>query len=276
MSEPLPTDPKAVLTYLEQRARRRFGQHFLTRPEIVAKIVRGAGVKPGDRVVEIGPGLGILTDALLAAGAELTAVELDRDLAAWIRLSRPSVRLIEADATRVNWAETCPGSGWKVVANLPYNVGTGLVADLIRDPRWESLTVMLQREVVDRMVAIAGSDAYGALSVHIAAYARADALFRVPAGAFHPPPKVESAILRLDRWDEPRCGPAGPEGFGRVVKAAFAQRRKTVLNSLSSMFPRDRVEAALTSAAIDPRARAETLDLAAFQRLAAALTPSTP
>jgi 16S rRNA (adenine1518-N6/adenine1519-N6)-dimethyltransferase len=265
-------DPRDVLRELEQRARKRFGQHFLTREDIVRRIVRGAGVVSGDLVVEVGPGLGILTDALVEAGATVTAIELDRDLAAYLQESRPHVRVIQADAMKVDWDVLIPSGDAKLVSNLPYNVGTGIVSSLVtRRDRFRSLTVMLQREVVERMVAVPGSDAYGSLSVHIAAHARADALFRVPPSAFHPPPKVESGVIRLDLLDAPLVGSAGAAMFERTVRAAFAQRRKTILNSLSSLFPREAAAAALAACGLDPRVRAETLDREAFVRLAEAL-----
>jgi len=270
--------PKEILARLEQRARRRFGQHFLWRTDLVQRIVMGARVAPGDRVVEVGPGLGILTRALVAAGADLTAVELDRDLAQLIRETIPAVNLVEADAVRVHWAELCPGSGWKVVANLPYNVGTGLVMDWLRIPgTFQSLTVMLQREVVDRLVANPGSKAYGAISVLAQARARCVLVTVVPPSAFHPPPKVDSAVLRLELFPEPTMGASSPVHFERVVRAAFSQRRKTVANSLGALFGKSVALEALAHTGIEPTVRAERLDLAAFTALAAALPPlATP
>ena len=140
-------------------------------------LFRSAEVKPGDRVVEIGPGLGILTRALRAAGAQLVAVELDRDLASYLREQFTDVRLLEADALRVDWSEAPPGDGWSVVSNLPYNVGTTVVMQLLRLPAtFRRITVMLQKEVVDRLVAEPRSRAWGALSVEaqVRAYARVE------------------------------------------------------------------------------------------------------
>lgn len=264
--------PREVLRRLEQRARRRFGQHFLWQRDVVARIVRGARVAPGDRVLEIGPGLGILTEALLSVGVDLTAVELDRDLAAHLRETLPEVRLVEGDALRLDLTEICPGSGWKVVANLPYNVGTPLVAELVRLPgTFASLTVMLQKEVVDRLAARPGTKAYGALTVAVQARAEVRFVLLVPPSAFHPRPKVDSAVVRLTLFDAPDVGPAGPETFDRVVRAAFAQRRKTVANSLAALYDKERALAALEAAGVDPGLRAEVLDVDAFRRLAAAL-----
>ena len=275
------SEPRQILATLEQRARRRFGQHFLTRMDVVQRIVRGADVRPGDRVVEIGPGLGVLTKALLDAGAEVTAVELDRDLAAWLRgafaYAGDRFRLVEGDAVRVNWAETCPGAGWKCVSNLPYNVGTTLVVELLRRPEtFASVTVMLQKEVVDRMLAGAADEAYGSLSVYVTSRAEGRWITGVPPGAFHPPPKVSSGVVRLELLAAPRVGPAGVDGFERVVRAAFAQRRKTIVNSLATAFDKEAALAALGVAGIDPGVRAERLDHDAFMRLAGALWSSPP
>lgn len=265
-------DPRETLRSLEQRARRRFGQHFLSREDVITRIVRGSGVTAGAHVLEIGPGLGVLTEALLEAGAQVTAVEVDRDLAAWIRERFPAVRLVEGDATRLDLPSLVP-PGAHIVANLPYNVGTGLVVDAL-DAKFSSITVMLQREVVARMLAGPDDDAYGSLSVRVRSRAEGMYLFTVPPSAFHPPPKVDSAVVKLIPRAAPEVGPAGPAAFDATVRAAFAQRRKTLLNSLSSAFPRDQVAAALETSAVSPQARAETLDLGAFQRLAAALHPS--
>jgi 16S rRNA (adenine1518-N6/adenine1519-N6)-dimethyltransferase len=269
---PKPSDPRAVLASLEQRARRRFGQHFLTDRAVVDRIVRGARVAPGDRVVEIGPGLGILTEALVQAGAEVTAIELDRDLAAHVERTFPTVRLLQADALKVDWDEICPGSGHKVVANLPYNVGTTLTMQLVRRPdRFGSITVMLQREVVDRICAEPGSRTYGALSVELQARARPTFVALVPPDRFHPRPKVDSSVVRLDLYDVPDVGPAGPAGFDSVVRAGFGQRRKALANALGGRYGRERAREAVEAAGLPPLVRAEALDLGAFQRLSAIL-----
>jgi len=271
------THPAKILRELEQRARRRFGQHFLTDPGLVARIVRGARVQPGDKVIEIGPGLGILTEALLDAGAELTAIELDRDLAGYIRGKFADVRLIEADAAAVDWDEVAPGTGWKVVANLPYNVGTKVLMQVLRCPRnFDSATVMLQKEVVNRLMADKGSRTYGALSVEAQVRGMPVFVMSVPPGAFHPPPKVDSAVIRFDIFDEPQTAGVQPSAFDRVVKGGFAQRRKTVLNSLGSRFGKDRARAALDAANIDSQLRAEHLSVDDFRRLACALVANAP
>jgi 16S rRNA (adenine1518-N6/adenine1519-N6)-dimethyltransferase len=267
-----PDDPRRLLAELEQVARKRFGQHFLTDRGVVDRIVRGARVAPGDPVVEVGPGLGILTRGLLAAGARVTAVEIDRDLANWIRASFQDVALIEADAARLDWAAALPGGGWKMVANLPYNVGTTVVMDALRATgTFASITVMLQLEVVQRLCAGVGDEAYGALSVEVAARARATFLTSVPPDRFHPPPKVTSAVVRLEPHDAPAVGSVRPADFDKVVRAAFGQRRKTLLNAVGSVYGRERAAEALRAAGIEPTLRAERLDLDGFRSLAAAL-----
>lgn len=269
--------PSVLLRSLEQRARKRFGQHFLARPSIVARIVRGARVSAGDEVLEIGPGLGVLTRELLRVGARVTAVELDRDLAAFLREREPEVRLIEGDAMAVDLDEIMEHPPVKVVANLPYNVGTQLVLRLIDEPaKVSSITVMLQREVVQRILAEPGSRTYGALTVQIAARGQARWLLGVPPEAFHPPPKVESAVVHIDLFDAPRTGAVSVQVFDRVVRAAFSQRRKTLLNSLGTAYRKEDARAAIIAAGIDPRARAEALDLASFVALAEALNPADP
>jgi 16S rRNA (adenine1518-N6/adenine1519-N6)-dimethyltransferase len=271
-----PTKVRQILASLEQRARRRFGQHFLTDRGVVDRIVRGARVAPGDRVVEIGPGLGLLTVALLDAGARLTAIELDRDLAEHVRTTFPAVRLIEADALAVDWDEVCGGEPARIVANLPYNVGTTLTMQLVRRPAlFRSITVMLQLEVVQRMCAEPGSRTYGALSVELQARAEPTFLLKVGPERFHPKPKVDSAVVRITPYDAPRTG-VDPEKFDAVVRAAFSQRRKTVHNALGSRYGRDHAHEALVRAGVHPQLRAEQLDLDAFRAIAAALAAVEP
>ncbi|MEM6926313.1 MAG: 16S rRNA (adenine(1518)-N(6)/adenine(1519)-N(6))-dimethyltransferase RsmA [Myxococcota bacterium] len=265
----LGTDPRGELRALEQRARKRFGQHFLRDVSVPARIVRAARVKPGDRVVEIGPGLGILTGVLLRAGADLTVVELDRDLAAHLGERIPGLPIVCADAQKVDWAALC-SPGTKVVANLPYNVGTHLVMQLLRMPEvFASITVMLQQEVVQRLLAEPGTKAYGALTVEAAARAQGTFILRVDPGQFVPPPKVVSSVIRLDLREEPQFGGVAGDAFDRVVRAAFSQRRKTLLNSLGATFGRQRALAALEAAELDPQLRAERLSVEEFGRLAA-------
>jgi 16S rRNA (adenine1518-N6/adenine1519-N6)-dimethyltransferase len=265
------TDARTLLRQLESTARKRFGQHFLEDAGIVSRIVRGARLEPGDHVVEIGPGLGVLTRALLAEDVRVTAVELDRDLAAYLRGALPDLHLIEGDAAKVDWS-TVVEPGAKVVANLPYNVGTTVVMQLLRSGRFASITVMLQKEVVDRLMAQPGTRAYGALTVEAAAWARPVFVAAVPPGSFHPPPKVQSAVVRLDvHADGPHTGPVDPVAFDRIVRGAFAKRRKTLVNSLSDRVPKVQIAAALEELGLDPRIRGEALSFPEFVQLATVL-----
>jgi len=265
-------DPRGILRLLEQRARRRFGQHFLSDQSIVDRIVRRAGVKPGTRVLEIGPGLGILTHALVQAGAQVTAVELDRDLADHIERVLPDVHLIRGDATRQDWPAVLGEGPYTVVANLPYNVGTQVVVQLLQHPGlFERIVVMLQKEVVDRFLAVPDTKAYNALSVRVQARARGAFLLAVPPRSFHPPPKVDSSVVRLDPYEQPRVGAISPRAFDRCVKAAFSQRRKTLPNALAAQYGKSRAREALQSLGIDPGLRAQSLTLEQFQSLAGVL-----
>ncbi len=264
--------PATLLKRIEGRARRRFGQHFLASPGVVQRIVSVAGVRAGDRVLEIGPGLGVLTEALLEAGAEVTAVELDRDLAAFLAARFPGLRLIEGDAARQDWASLLPGGGWKCVSNLPYNVGTKLVTEMVCQPQtFARLVVMLQKEVAARMVAPAGDRKRGSLSVHMEAHAATRLALKVPPGAFHPPPRVDSAVIVADLFEEPRTGGVPSQRFEAVVRVAFSAPRKSLRNALRSGFARERIAAALQAADLDGGRRAATITVEEFQRLVIAI-----
>jgi len=263
------THPSVLLRELETRAKRRLGQNFLVDPTRVAAIVAAAGVGEGSRVLEIGTGLGALTEGLLAAGAAVTGVEKDALLADFLQERLPAVRVIQGDALQVDLAEICPGSGWRCVANLPYNVATPLVIRMLGMPAtFDRLVLMVQREVAERFTAHAGDDAYGSLSLEVQVHARARIAFRIGPGAFHPRPKVDSAVAIFDLLPEPDTGGVDPERFRQVVRAAFGQRRKTLRNSLGSIFGRDEAEAMLARAGIPATERAERLDREAFIRLA--------
>lgn len=261
--------PAERLRFLETRAKRRFGQNFLIDGGVVARIVRVAGVRPGDRVLEIGPGLGILTDALLGAGAAVTAVELDRDLAQGIRDALPQVNLIEGDALKVDLDVVTPGEGWRVCANLPYNVATPILMRLIARP-YLGMALMFQREVAQRLYAKPGDDAFGALSVQVQVRANVEPAIELQPGSFHPAPKVHSTVVKVVPVI-PDFGGVSAAHFDVVVRAGFAQRRKFVANSLMSRFERDRVEAALSTAGIAPTLRAERIPLEGWRALAHAL-----
>ncbi len=250
-------------------ARKSLGQHFLLDPVLIARIAGLAGDLAGRHVVEVGPGPGGLTRALLATGAEtVTAIEVDRRAVAAIEALRLAtgpdrLRLIEADATRRDLSSLVPAPR-QIVANLPYNVGTPLLVGWLRQAAcWERLTLMFQMEVAERIAAAPDSEAYGRLAVLAQWTCRVGLLMRVPPGAFSPPPKVFSAVVGLQPLD---TQPA-PELFAameRLTAAAFGQRRKMLRGALKPLGG----EALLDRAAIDPQRRAETLSIKEFDRLA--------
>jgi 16S rRNA (adenine1518-N6/adenine1519-N6)-dimethyltransferase len=250
------------------RARKRFGQNFLVAPAIVQRIVECIDPRPGDRLIEIGPGLGALTAALLERAGHLEAIEIDRDLAQRLQARYPASQLTLhcEDALRYDFGAA--GSNLRIVGNLPYNISSPLLFRLLEQAASiRDIHVMLQREVVDRMTAQPGSSEYGRLTVMLGYRFTIERLLRVPAGAFRPQPKVESAFARLTPrkplpWqvhDEPL--------FGRIVAAAFSQRRKTLRNALREIAQ----EATLCAVGIDPAARGETLSVAQYVALANAL-----
>lgn len=256
-------------------ARRSLGQHFLLDLNLTARIVRAAGALAGRHAIEIGPGPGGLTRALLASeAASVTAIERDpRCVAALAELvaAHPDrLRLVEADALAVDLAALTPPPR-TLVANLPYNIGTALLVGwLAQAAAFESLTLMFQQEVAERIVAAPGSEAYGRLSVLAQWLAESRIVLRLPAAAFTPPPKVASAVVHL----VPRAHQPPRDLFAameRVTAAAFGQRRKMLRSALK---PLGDAEALLAEAGIDPSRRAETLSVAEFERLALALTLS--
>ena len=263
--------PKTLLKGLEQQARKRFGQNFLISESVLAQIVALAKVAPGSKVVEIGPGLGALSRALLKAGADLRAVELDRDLAAFLRAEIPELTLHEGDALKADWETICPGQGWTVCANLPYNVATPIVLSLLgKSPRFSTLVLMFQDEVARRIVAEPKTRTYGSLSVFTQAHAQVRYGFRIPPGAFYPAPKVHSAVVRFDLYDEPLTGGVPPVFFERSVRAGFMQRRKRLSNALSTQFDKQLAVEALEDT-VGAERRAEELSLEEWGLLAQAL-----
>ncbi len=256
------------------RPSRALGQNFVADANTVRRIARLAGVGPGDRVVEIGAGLGSLTLALLEAGAEVTAVELDRHLVPVLRsVAEPAgATVVQADAMTLDWEAllgppdaACP---WVLVANLPYNIATPLVLDLLAGvPQIERMLVMVQLEVGERLAAAAGSPAYGIPSVKVAWWAAARVVGKVPPTVFVPPPKVDSALVDIRRRPPAGDG-AERQSVFELVEAGFNQRRKMLRRSLAGRV----TPGAFEAAAVRPEARAEELGLDDWLRLAAAST----
>ncbi|HTP98107.1 MAG TPA: 16S rRNA (adenine(1518)-N(6)/adenine(1519)-N(6))-dimethyltransferase RsmA [Casimicrobiaceae bacterium] len=251
------------------RARKRFGQNFLADPHFVRRIVDAVDPVPGDNIVEIGPGLAALTAELVARAGHIAAIEIDRDLAARLRarFAPAELALHEADALDFDYA--CLGADLRVVGNLPYNISSPLLFRLVEcEATLRDAHVMLQKEVVARMAAAPSTSDYGRLSVMLQATFRIERLFVVPAGAFRPVPKVESAVARLVPLRESKPRIADRALFARVVAAAFAQRRKTLRNALAALCE----PALLVSAGVDPGARGEMLSVASFATLSNAIT----
>ena len=252
------------------RARKRFGQNFLADPHYIARIVDAVDPRPGENIVEIGPGLAALTTHLVARAGRITAIEIDRDLAARLRARLPTLDLIEADALEFDFATV--GRELRIVGNLPYNISSPLLFRFVDEiDRLRDVHVMLQKEVVARMAASPATPDYGRLSVMLQAAFRIERLFVVPPGAFRPAPKVESAVARLTPLGARRPAITDPAMFARVVAAAFAQRRKTLRNALASLCTAEQMQ----FAGIDPALRGEALAVIDFVRLANALTANS-
>jgi len=241
--------------------RRSLGQNFVVDPNTVRRIVQLAGLDSHDRVVEVGPGLGSLTLALAETGAEVVAIEADRGLLEPLaEVTRDvAVRVVHGDATDLSWADLLDGEGWVLVSNLPYNVGTRLVADVLDFvPKVGRLVVMVQREVGDRLIASVGDKAYGALSVKVASWAVGRRLCSVPAVVFLPRPRVDSVVVELTRLERP----AIPDEISRtdlfgLVRTAYQQRRKMLRSSLRGVVDND----CFSRAGIRPESRPEELTL---------------
>jgi 16S rRNA (adenine1518-N6/adenine1519-N6)-dimethyltransferase len=269
-----PRQVSDLLTTHGLRPRRALGQNFLTDPNTVRRIVRLAELAPGDRVLEIGPGLGSLTVALAGTGAQVTAVEVDPRLIPVLEvvLGSTPVRLVQGDAMKIDWADLLgPDPGWVLVANLPYNIATPLVADLLDEvPAVTRMVVMVQQEVGQRLVAGPGHADYGAVSVKVAYWAEAALLGHVPPTVFVPHPKVESALVSIRRRPAPAVDPekAPADVLFRLVRAGFGKRRKMLRRSLAGLLPPGAFEAA----EVLPDSRAENLDIHAWGRLAAVVS----
>jgi 16S rRNA (adenine1518-N6/adenine1519-N6)-dimethyltransferase len=277
MSEPLVRDEGDS----HLRARKRFGQHFLE-SAWVDKVVAAIDPRPDDRFLEIGPGPGALTRRLAPRVAHLTAVELDHDMVAALAPELPpNVSLIQADILQLDLAPLVAGGPLRVAGNLPYNVSAPILFRLIRAFRTHGglrdATVMVQREVADRIVAAPGGRDYGVLSISVQLHADVVRRLTLPPGAFRPPPKVHSTVVRL-AFRPPAVALSDERVFDAMVRSMFVQRRKTIGNSLGPFASTRHADArqALAAVDIDPRRRAETLQLTELARLADYFSMRTP
>lgn len=276
MTVPTATSIRALLAEHGKTPSRALGQHFLADPNTSRRIVRLAGVSAGTRVLEIGPGVGSLTAALVEAEAEVTALELDRHVLPLLDAVLATtghaerVRVVRGDALTEDLGVLLGPGPVVCVSNLPYNVATPIVMRILEEvPAISRLLVMVQREVGERMAAGVGGKEYGSVSVRLAFHGRASVVGTVPPSVFLPPPKVDSALVRIDRHASPPVEVPSYAGFAAIVGAGFAQRRKMLRRALVPLLG-ERTIPVLEAAGVDPAARAETLDLAAFAALARA------
>jgi 16S rRNA (adenine1518-N6/adenine1519-N6)-dimethyltransferase len=256
-------------------ARKRFGQHFLHDPGVISRIVAAIDPQPGERIVEIGPGLGALSRPLLERCRRLEVIEIDRDVIPELQrhcAGAGELVVRQGDVLRMDFASLYgDGPPLRLCGNLPYNISTPLLFHLLESPAAiADMHFMLQKEVVERMVAGPGGKIYGRLTVMLAAACRAELLFRVGSGAFRPAPAVDSAVVRLVPYAVAPFPLPDAARFARVVAAAFSMRRKTLRNSLRGLV----TEQAFAAAGIDSGRRPETLEPAEFAKLAAQPAPA--
>jgi len=256
------------------RARKRFGQHFLTDHSVLDRIVRAMRPKPTEHLLEIGPGQGALTEYLARevcvpeASGRYVAVEIDRDLLPFLRARFGAIELVSADILRVDLAALFGTERWRVVGNLPYNISTPLLVLLLEHlPHIQDMHFMLQREVAERLAAEPGSKAWGRLTVLMQYHCVVDKLFDVPPESFTPPPRVWSAVVRITpRSDKP---PVDTGALETVLRHAFSQRRKRLANALQSL------AIDWSACGVDPGKRADAVTLAEYLALAGAFAPGS-
>ncbi|HCF60471.1 MAG TPA: ribosomal RNA small subunit methyltransferase A [Myxococcales bacterium] len=269
--------PGELLRKYRLRPKKDWGQNFLGDERFLGRIAATCGIGPGDTVVELGAGLGHLTRRLAETGARVVAVERDRDLVAVLEkeLALPNVELVAANAAAVDFAALSGVERPVVAGNLPYQLSSSILFEVLDQRAHVRRAVfLLQKEVAQRIASGPGSRDYGLLSVLLQAYADVELAFEVPAGVFLPPPKVDSAVVRIDLHEQPRVQIADHARFVQLVKAAFAHRRKVLLNTLKSdksLGGPERIAAALEAAGVDPKERAENLSPAQFAAIERAL-----
>ena len=264
----------SALNELGVRPGRGLGQNFLTDGNLLDAIARINAPEPGEAILEVGPGFGALTERLLDAGARVTAIEFDRRLAEYLRrhLACDDLRLIEADACKVNYAELFPEGNFRAIANLPYSISSVFIARMLElENPPERMFFMLQREMGERLAALPGSKAYGALSVRVQLDYRVRIERIVPPEVFYPPPEVDSALVEFRRHREFDLTKARREKLRGIVNSAFAQRRKQLGKVLGGVYGREKAAAALRDAGIAPETRPDKLSCADYLHLAEGL-----
>ena len=274
------TEMRQVLADRDIQLTKSLGQNFLHDAHQLRRIVEAANLKPGDRVLEVGPGLGPLTELLLAQGTEVTAVELDARLVAWLQERFAGVerlRLIQADALRWLRDQRRDWSGWKLVANLPYSVASPILVELAQAPRGpEAMVVTLQLEVAQRLTAAPDTEHYGLLTLLVGLTYTAGPFFKIPSGCFFPAPDVVSACVTLERRPTPLLPYEQTRAFTRVVKLALSQRRKKMIKLLKAAWSLPTLDAAFAALGLDPLIRGEKLSLEQFVQLTRLLSPLAP
>lgn len=284
------TETRAIMQAHDISAKKSLGQNFIIEPSVIQRIVEASGATPRDMVVEVGPGLGSLTQALAEQSGRLLALEIDSSLLAHLTQTFAgcaNVQILHADAMQADLNALIAeertyaadqgqplNPGFIVAANLPYYITTPLIMRFLEEtPGWRRLVFMVQKELAARIQAKPGGKDYGALSLAVRYRASAKIAFTVPAGCFLPRPKVDSAVVVLDALDVPPVQAQDEKLLFAVIRAGFNQRRKTLANSLSSVLqlPKEQIAAALAAAGVAPSRRAESLDLAEFARIADAL-----
>lgn len=264
--------PEELLRAHGLKPKKSWGQNFLEDESVLDSLVEAMAIEPSDTVVELGPGLGHLTQKLLATGAKVVAVERDRDMVRVLKgLELPGLTIVEGNAANVQFAEVAGVPEAVVVGNLPYHLSSSILFEVLEQPASVKRAVFtLQKEVVERLAAPPGNRDYGILSVMLGLRFSVEKCFLVPAHLFHPPPKVDSAVVRLTRLPKARAEVRDEARFRKIVKAAFAQRRKTLPNSLHSdkaLCEGVDVKGVLAACGIDEKRRAETLSVEEFAAL---------
>lgn len=263
---------KYILNRFNLHTSKRLGQNFLIDPILVKEIVEEADIKKEDNVLEIGPGIGTLTQVLAETGANIKSVEIDRrliDILSHTLEGYDNVEIINGDILKVDINDIMGNKPFKVVANLPYYITTPIIMELLeKNLPIESITVMVQKEVAERMVAKPGGKTYGALSVAVQYYTDPEIVLAVPPKSFMPPPEVDSVVIRCDVLVKPKVDVLHKKTFFSLVKAAFGQRRKTLNNAIKTLgIPKEIIDKSFDEANIDAKRRGETLSLLEFATL---------